>query len=95
MRKKGVQPKVVSDILGHQKVNLAMDVYDRTDTSDFAQALGVIAAGWYQVVSNRQRSPENLSTVADLVGPPGFQDSNLEPTDYEFDTNEKSMSYTE
>jgi len=73
MRKKGVQPKVVSDILGHQKVNLAMDVYDRTDTSDFAQALGVIAAGWYQVVSNRQRSPENLSTVADLVGPPGFE----------------------
>jgi hypothetical protein len=45
MRKKGVPPKVVSDILGHERVNLAMDVYDRSDASDFAQALGVIAAG--------------------------------------------------
>jgi len=45
MRKKGVPPKVVSDILGHERVNLAMDVYDRSDAGDFAQALGVIAAG--------------------------------------------------
>jgi len=45
MRKKGIAPKVVSDVLGHERVNVAMDVYDRTDASDFAHALGVIAAG--------------------------------------------------
>jgi integrase len=45
MRRNGTQPKVASDILGHERVNLAMDVYDRTDASDFEQALGVIAAG--------------------------------------------------
>jgi integrase len=45
MRKAGVAPKVVSDILGHERVNLAMDVYDRTDSSDIERALGVIAAG--------------------------------------------------
>lgn len=49
MRKKGIAPKVVSDILGHERVNLAMDVYDRSEASDFEQALGVIAAG---LVSN-------------------------------------------
>ena len=30
---------MVSDILGHKKVNLAMDVYDRTDVEDFVQPL--------------------------------------------------------
>lgn len=53
MRKKGIAPKVVSDILGHERVNLAMDVYDRSDASDFEQALGVIAAG---LVSNGIKS---------------------------------------
>jgi hypothetical protein len=32
----------VSDILGHNKVNLAMDVYDRTDVEDFVQPLAVV-----------------------------------------------------
>lgn len=41
MRKKGVQPKLVSDILGHERVNLAMDIYDRTDSAD-------LAVKWYQ-----------------------------------------------
>jgi integrase len=39
LRRSGVHPKVVSDILGHQKVNLAMDVYDRPDVQDFVQPL--------------------------------------------------------
>jgi integrase len=42
LRKSGVHPKVVSDILGHKKVNLAMDVYDRTDVEDFVQPLTVV-----------------------------------------------------
>ena len=41
-RASGVHPKVVSDILGHKKVNLAMDVYDRTEIEDFVQPLAVV-----------------------------------------------------
>ena len=44
LRRSGVHPKVVSDILGHKKVNLAMDVHDRTDVHDFTQPLAAIAA---------------------------------------------------
>jgi integrase len=38
LRRVGVHPKVVSDILGHSKVNLAMDVYDRRDIQDIEKA---------------------------------------------------------
>jgi len=34
---------VVSDILGHNKVNLAMDVYDLTELEDFVQPLSVVS----------------------------------------------------
>jgi integrase len=43
LRRSGVHPKVVSDILGHTKVNLAMDVYERTEVSDFVQPLSVVS----------------------------------------------------
>src|SRR5205823_5274805 len=43
LRRSGVHPKVVSDILGHNKVNLAMDVYDRTELEDFVQPLSVVS----------------------------------------------------
>ncbi len=43
LRRSGVHPKVVSDILGHNKVNLAMDVYDRTELQDFVQPLSVVS----------------------------------------------------
>ena len=36
--------KVVSDILGHERVNLAMDTYDRTEVEDFVQPLTLIAS---------------------------------------------------
>ena len=42
LRRSGVHPKVVSDILGHKRVNLAMDVYDRTDVEDFVQPLSLV-----------------------------------------------------
>lgn len=45
LRRSGVHPKVVSDILGHSRVSLAMDVYDRTDVSDFELPLAVVAKG--------------------------------------------------
>jgi excisionase family DNA binding protein len=43
MRRNGVHPKVVSGILGHSKVALAMDVYDHADTEDFRQPLATVA----------------------------------------------------
>lgn len=39
LRRAGVHPKVVSDILGHSKVDLAMNVYDRTDLTDLVKPL--------------------------------------------------------
>jgi integrase len=44
LRRSGVHPKVVSDILGHKKVNLAMDVYDRTDVGDFEKPLEAVSS---------------------------------------------------
>jgi integrase len=43
MRRKGVHPKVISGILGHAKVSLAMDTYDHVDVEDFRQPLAVVA----------------------------------------------------
>ena len=43
IRKRLPLPKVrVSDLLGHKKVNLAVDVYDRSSLQDFEQALGQV-----------------------------------------------------
>jgi hypothetical protein len=42
MRRNDTPPKVISDLLGHKGVNLAMDVYDRSDLKDFEQALGSV-----------------------------------------------------
>jgi hypothetical protein len=43
MRRNGVHPKVISGILGHAKVALAMDVYDHTNVDDFRQPLSFVA----------------------------------------------------
>jgi len=43
LRRTGVHPKVVSDILGHSRVALAMDVYDRTDLSDLQPPLMAVS----------------------------------------------------
>jgi integrase len=39
LRKHGVHPRVVASILGHSKVQLAMEVYDHVDQTDMAAAL--------------------------------------------------------
>lgn len=44
MRRAGVHPKVLSGILGHSKVNLAMDTYDRVTVEDFQQPLADLAS---------------------------------------------------
>jgi hypothetical protein len=38
-----VHPKVLSDLLGQAKVNLAMDVYDRTTAEDFVEPLAFVS----------------------------------------------------
>lgn len=43
MRRSGVHPKVISGILGHTRVDLAMNVYDHVDVQDFKQPLAVVA----------------------------------------------------
>jgi len=53
----GVHPKVISDLLGHSKVNLAMDVYDRTDAADF---VGPLTAVSNKLVSNGINSQIHL-----------------------------------
>jgi len=45
LRRSGTHPKVISDLLGHKRVNLAMDVYDRSDLRDFEKALGATVVG--------------------------------------------------
>jgi integrase len=42
LRRNGVHPKVVSDLLGHERVNLAMDVYDRTEVEDFVAPISLV-----------------------------------------------------
>ena len=45
LRRSGTHPKVISDLLGHKRVNLAMDVYDRKNLRDFEEALSSAAVG--------------------------------------------------
>ena len=39
MRRAGVHPKVISGILGHARVDLAMDTYDRATVADFERPM--------------------------------------------------------
>lgn len=39
LQKPGVHPKLLSALMGHSKVNLAMDVYDQADEQDLRGAL--------------------------------------------------------
>jgi integrase len=48
LRRQKQHPKVVSDILGHSKVNLAMDVYDEADLDDISTALASVALNQLQ-----------------------------------------------
>jgi integrase len=43
MRRSGVRPKVISGILGHSGVALAMETYDHADAEDFRQPLEQVA----------------------------------------------------
>ena len=43
MRREGVKPRVISDVLGHEGVNVGATVYDRANRSDLRDALGVMS----------------------------------------------------
>jgi integrase len=43
MRREGVKPRVISDVLGHEGVNVGATVYDRANRSDLRDALCVMS----------------------------------------------------
>ena len=43
MRRSGVHPKVISGILGHSGVTLAMNTYDHLEAEDFRQPLAHVS----------------------------------------------------
>ncbi len=43
MRRNGVHPKVISGILGHAKVNIGMDTYDRATVDDLEQPMADVS----------------------------------------------------
>ena len=61
LRKAHTHPRVLADILGHSKVNLAMDVYDRSDEGDIAAALlpnrNLVAFGSMNKQGNLENQP--------------------------------------
>ena len=54
MRREGVKPRVISDVLGHEGVNVGATVYDRANRSDLRDALSVMSK---QLQSGRQLEP--------------------------------------
>jgi hypothetical protein len=70
LRRSGTHPKVVSDILGHSKVNLAMDVYDRTNESDFGKPLEKLSSDLVIDPSEARGASTN---------PPAYNHSGMSP----------------
>ena len=64
MRKAGVHPRVIADVLGHSRVNLQMETYDRSDATDIAAALlpnsGLVTLGHIYKQQNPQNQPNSL-----------------------------------
>ncbi len=54
MRRSGVHPKVISGILGHSRVDLAMNVYDHPDVEDFKQPLSLVAENLLRNVTKNE-----------------------------------------
>jgi integrase len=46
MRRGGVNPVVVSAVVGHKSVELALEVYDRATQSEIRDALGLVGKQW-------------------------------------------------
>jgi len=76
LRKAHVHPRVLSDILGHSKVNLAMETYDRSDADDIATAL--LPDIWVTSGNN-----SSSGSITPLFIPKGMVSAvGIEPTTY-------------
>ena len=59
-------------------MNLAMDVYDRTDIGDFEKPLEAVVNGFcYPMLPNPSQRHEKVSTVWGLVGAAGIEPATL------------------
>ena len=56
MRRNGVHPKVISGVLGHKRVELAMNTYDHANVEDFKQPLAAIAGELLRSVTKNAAS---------------------------------------
>jgi integrase len=72
LRKAHVHPRVLSDILGHSKVNLAMETYDRSDADDIATAL---SNSCYPVVTQNENPTAPMFILKELVSAEGIEPS--------------------
>jgi integrase len=68
-RQQGTHPKVVSALLGHSRVQLAMDVYDHVNVEEFRQPLGQMLRS----VMKPESAAEGALIPKGMVGPPGFE----------------------
>ena len=68
-RRAGTHPKVLSAMLGHSKVQLAMDVYDHVNVEEMRRPLEQMLQSCYQagIEGTFALDPR------ELVGPPGFE----------------------
>ena len=72
-----MRQKVISGILGHAKVSLAMDTFDHAAVEDFGQPLAVVAWSCYQVLPNPLHQLNRMLILKEMVSAVG-----IEPTTY-------------
>jgi hypothetical protein len=66
LRRMGTRPKVVAAVLGHARVNLAMEVYDHVGWSDLEPALDGLAVGLVpKGTKSRQTALKSLNCMVD------------------------------
>jgi hypothetical protein len=70
MRKRNIDPRVISDVLGHDGVNLAMETYDGSDANDIATALRVTTGN-----NSSSASTTPMFILKELVSAEGIEPS--------------------
>jgi integrase len=63
-RRLGVNPVVISGVLGYKRVELAAEVYDRASAADIGQALCSVGAEMLQTVLQNPALNKNLENYA-------------------------------
>jgi integrase len=68
-RRSGTHPKVLSAMLGHSRVQLAMDVYDHVNVDELRAPLEKLLRSCCEI-----GSVQDIALIQNgLVGPPGFE----------------------